>query len=114
MSLPVTQVSPNDLARRLYIGNLYYELKEEDIRNTFSPFGAIKSIDLSLEPGYVGYRILCTMTTRAVDVTVLMTTWTCILRRHGRSKGFCFLEYDGVQPFFALFLLVPAFSSPTH
>uniref|UniRef100_K3XBN5 RRM domain-containing protein n=1 Tax=Globisporangium ultimum (strain ATCC 200006 / CBS 805.95 / DAOM BR144) TaxID=431595 RepID=K3XBN5_GLOUD len=66
LNLPVTQVSPNDLARRLYIGNLYYELKEEDIRHTFSPFGAIKSIDLSLEPG------------------------------HGRSKGFCFLEYDDV------------------
>lgn len=45
-------MSPNDLARRLYIGNLYYELKEDDIRNTFTPFGVLKSIDLSLEPGY--------------------------------------------------------------
>ncbi|DBA05034.1 TPA: hypothetical protein N0F65_000722 [Lagenidium giganteum] len=66
MNLPSAQVSANDLARRLYIGNLYYELKEEDIRNAFAPFGAIRSIDLSMEPG-------------------------C-----GRSKGFCFLEYDDV------------------
>ncbi|TYZ57059.1 hypothetical protein PybrP1_010711 [[Pythium] brassicae (nom. inval.)] len=66
LNLPVTQVSPSDLARRLYIGNLYYDLKEDDIRNTFAPFGQIKSIDLSLEPG------------------------------HNRSKGFCFLEFEDV------------------
>jgi RNA recognition motif-containing protein len=53
LKLPNAQVSPTDLAKRLYIGNLYYDLREEDIRNTFSPFGAIHSIDLSLEPGYV-------------------------------------------------------------
>ncbi|KAE8998683.1 hypothetical protein PF011_g14948 [Phytophthora fragariae] len=62
----LASVSPNDLARRLYIGNLYYDLKEEDIRSAFAPFGAIHSIDLSLEPGA------------------------------SRSKGFCFLEYDDV------------------
>ncbi|CAI5747038.1 unnamed protein product [Peronospora destructor] len=66
LNLPGTKVSPNDLARRLYIGNLYYDLKEEDIRNAFAPFGVIHSIDLSLEPGA------------------------------SRSKGFCFLEYDDV------------------
>ncbi|CAI5701462.1 unnamed protein product [Peronospora effusa] len=66
LNLPGTNVSPNDLARRLYIGNLYYDLKEEDIRNAFAPFGVIHSIDLSLEPGA------------------------------SRSKGFCFLEYDDV------------------
>ncbi|KAG6615571.1 Poly(U)-binding-splicing factor PUF60 [Phytophthora cinnamomi] len=66
LNLPSAKVSPNDLARRLYIGNLYYDLKEEDIRSTFAPFGAIHSIDLSLEPGA------------------------------SRSKGFCFLEYEDV------------------
>ncbi|KAH7463536.1 Poly(U)-binding-splicing factor PUF60 [Phytophthora ramorum] len=66
LNLPSTKVSPNDLARRLYIGNLYYDLKEEDIRSAFAPFGAIHSIDLSLEPGA------------------------------SRSKGFCFLEYEDV------------------
>lgn len=52
LNLPSANVSPSDLARRLYIGNLYYDLKEEDIRSAFAPFGAIHSIDLSLEPGY--------------------------------------------------------------
>ncbi|KAI9913130.1 hypothetical protein PsorP6_005974 [Peronosclerospora sorghi] len=66
LNLPGTNISPNDLARRLYIGNLYYDLKEEDIRNAFAPFGLIHSIDLSLEPGA------------------------------SRSKGFCFLEYEDV------------------
>ncbi|KAF4317572.1 hypothetical protein BBO99_00006802 [Phytophthora kernoviae] len=66
LNLPSVKVSPNDLARRLYIGNLYYDLKEEDIRTTFAPFGAVHSIDLSLEPGA------------------------------SRSKGFCFLEYEDV------------------
>eukprot|EP00644_Phytophthora_capsici_P008651 jgi/Phyca11/111343/e_gw1.20.542.1 len=66
LNMPSARVSPNDLARRLYIGNLYYDLKEEDIRSAFAPFGAIHSIDLSLEPGA------------------------------SRSKGFCFLEYEDV------------------
>lgn len=66
LNVPGAKVSPNDLARRLYIGNLYYDLKEEDIRSAFAPFGAIHSIDLSLEPGA------------------------------SRSKGFCFLEYEDV------------------
>lgn len=66
LNVPGTNVSPTDLARRLYIGNLYYDLKEEDISNVFAPFGTIRSIDLSLEPGA------------------------------SRSKGFCFLEYEDV------------------
>ncbi|KAI9987128.1 hypothetical protein PInf_023003 [Phytophthora infestans] len=66
LNIPGTNVSPTDLARRLYIGNLYYDLKEEDISNVFAPFGTIRSIDLSLEPGA------------------------------SRSKGFCFLEYEDV------------------
>ncbi|KUF88535.1 m7GpppX diphosphatase [Phytophthora nicotianae] len=71
LNVPGAKVSPNDLARRLYIGNLYYDLKEEDISNVFAPFGTIRSIDLSLEPGLT-------------------------VRRASRSKGFCFLEYDDV------------------
>lgn len=46
-------MTPIEFAKRLYVGNLYYELKENDIRNFFAPFGAIHSIDLSMEPGYV-------------------------------------------------------------
>ncbi|KAL0585085.1 hypothetical protein ABG067_005222 [Albugo candida] len=65
-SLPSTSLTPIEFAKRLYVGNLYYELKENDIRNFFAPFGAIHSIDLSMEPGT------------------------------GRSKGFCFLEFDDV------------------
>lgn len=66
MNVSGALVSSNDLARRLYIGNLYYDLKEEDIRSVFAPFGSINSVDLSLEPGA------------------------------SRSKGFCFLEYEDV------------------
>nr|CCA25956.1 Poly(U)bindingsplicing factor PUF60 putative [Albugo laibachii Nc14] len=65
-SLPSTLFNPIEFAKRLYVGNLYYELKEDDIRNVFAPFGAIHSIDLSMEPGT------------------------------GRSKGFCFLEFNDV------------------
>ncbi|GLE04663.1 hypothetical protein PINS_up013642 [Pythium insidiosum] len=66
MSLPSAQVAATDLAKRVYVGNLYYELKENDIREYFAPFGSIHSIDLSMEPGI------------------------------GRSKGFCFIEYQDV------------------
>ncbi|KAJ0412299.1 hypothetical protein ATCC90586_009489 [Pythium insidiosum] len=66
LSLPNAQVAPTDLAKRVYVGNLYYELKENDVRDYFAPFGSIHSIDLSMEPGV------------------------------GRSKGFCFIEYQDV------------------
>ncbi|TMW58363.1 hypothetical protein Poli38472_009922 [Pythium oligandrum] len=66
LGLPTLQVTQADIAKRVYVGNLYYELKENDIRNWFSPFGSINSIDLSMEPGV------------------------------GRSKGFCFIEYEDV------------------
>jgi RNA recognition motif-containing protein len=49
---------------RIYVGSLYYEIKQEDVRALFSPFGPIRSIDLSLEPGTQ------------------------------RSKGYCFIEYE--------------------
>lgn len=49
---------------RIYVGSLYYEIKQEDVRALFSPFGVIRSIDLSLEPGTQ------------------------------RSKGYCFIEYE--------------------
>ncbi|KAJ0409210.1 hypothetical protein P43SY_006707 [Pythium insidiosum] len=52
LSLPNAQVAPTDLAKRVYVGNLYYELKENDVRDYFAPFGSIHSIDLSMEPGY--------------------------------------------------------------
>jgi RNA recognition motif-containing protein len=82
LNLQSTQVSPNDLARRLYIGNLYYDLKEEDIRGAFAPFGVIHSIDLSLEPGYT-----------QIDEVADELDWCCSA---SRSKGFCFLEYEDV------------------
>lgn len=89
MNLPLAQTSPNDLARRLYIGNLYYDLKEDDIRSVFAPFGSIKSIDLSVEPGYV---LKCQP---AIYGLGQLTSVYCYWDSCGRSKGFCFLEYDG-------------------
>lgn len=46
---------------RIYIGSLHYELGEAEIRMAFSPFGEIKSVDMSYEPNT------------------------------GKSKGYCFL-----------------------
>lgn len=88
LKLPSAQVSPSDLAKRLYIGNLYYDLKEEDIRNTFAPFGAIHSIDLSLEPGYADHI-------SHLVQPVQTSSRVCLCGSAARSKGFCFLEYEG-------------------
>lgn len=93
LKLPNTQVSPTDLAKRLYIGNLYYDLKEEDIRSTFAPFGAIHSIDLSLEPGYV-FCIGCQYLQKTPRLMVRLCALPDVVSA-SRSKGFCFLEYEG-------------------
>eukprot|EP00854_Cymbomonas_tetramitiformis_P001751 gene1751-2412_t len=50
-------------ARRIYIGNLHYDLAESDILLTFSPFGSIHKIDMPKDE----------------------TT--------GHHKGFCFIEF---------------------
>uniref|UniRef100_F6UF46 RRM domain-containing protein n=1 Tax=Ciona intestinalis TaxID=7719 RepID=F6UF46_CIOIN len=49
---------------RVYVGSIYYDLKEEIIRNAFSPFGPFKSINMSFDP-----------------IT-------------GKHKGFAFIEYE--------------------
>eukprot|EP00903_Cladosiphon_okamuranus_P021627 g19885.t1 len=49
--------------KRLYLGSLHYDLKENDIRAIFANFGALKLVDMSH------------------DATT------------GRHKGFCFIEY---------------------
>ncbi|CAK8689996.1 unnamed protein product [Clavelina lepadiformis] len=49
---------------RTYIGSIYYDLKEEVIRNSFSPFGPFKSVNMSFDP-----------------IT-------------GKHKGFAFIEYE--------------------
>jgi len=49
---------------RVYVGSIYYDLKEEIIRNAFAPFGPFKSINMSFDP-----------------IT-------------GKHKGFAFIEYE--------------------
>lgn len=35
---------------RLYVGNLYYNLTAEDIRQVFEPFGELAFVDMPMEP----------------------------------------------------------------
>jgi len=35
---------------RIYIGSIYYDVRDETIRQAFLPFGPIKSVDLSWDP----------------------------------------------------------------
>ena len=49
---------------RTYVGSIYYDLKEDIIRNAFAPFGPFKSINMSFDP-----------------IT-------------GKHKGFAFIEYE--------------------
>ena len=49
---------------QVYIGSITYDIKEEDIRNAFAPFGSFKSIDMPFDP------------------------------KTGKHKGFAFVEYE--------------------
>ena len=49
---------------RVYVGSIYYDLKEEVVRTAFAPFGPFKSVNMSFDP----------------------TT--------GKHKGFAFIEYE--------------------
>ena len=41
---------PSNGAARLYIGNLYFELTDSDVRAVFEPFGDIEEVELHREP----------------------------------------------------------------
>merc|ERR1712136_614021 len=49
---------------RVYVGSIYYDIKEEIVKEAFLPFGPIKSIDMSYDP---------------------------ITHKH---KGYCFIDFE--------------------
>eukprot|EP01138_Halocafeteria_seosinensis_P011183 gb/GECG01011422.1/.p1 GENE.gb/GECG01011422.1/~~gb/GECG01011422.1/.p1 ORF type:complete len:487 (+),score=89.35 gb/GECG01011422.1/:1-1461(+) len=57
-------VAKDALRRRIYVGNIYYEIREPELRSVFQPFGNITAVEMSNDP---------------------LT---------GKHKGYCFLEYD--------------------
>jgi len=38
------------MARRIYVGSLFYELNENDVKIPFSAFGVITKVDMPREP----------------------------------------------------------------
>lgn len=38
------------IRRRIYVGNIYYEIKEPELRSVFSPFGTITTVEMSNDP----------------------------------------------------------------
>lgn len=38
------------LMSRVYVGSLSFDLKEQNVRTIFGPFGPIKSINMSYDP----------------------------------------------------------------
>lgn len=60
----VAQLHAMSILCRIYIGSIYFELAESDIRRAFSPFGYIRVVSMTIDP-----------------IT-------------GHHKGYCFLEYE--------------------
>nr|XP_039262550.1 poly(U)-binding-splicing factor PUF60-like [Styela clava] len=49
---------------RVYVGSIYYDITQEQVRNSFTPFGPVKSMDMSFDP---------------------------ITHKH---KGYCFIDFE--------------------
>ncbi|ORX80721.1 hypothetical protein BCR32DRAFT_268691 [Anaeromyces robustus] len=49
---------------RIYVGSIFYDLTEQNIRSVFAPYGSIKSINLKIDPST------------------------------GKHNGYCFIDYD--------------------
>lgn len=49
---------------RVYVGSIYYDITQEQVRNAFTPFGPVKSMDMSFDP---------------------------ITHKH---KGYCFIDFE--------------------
>ena len=52
-SPPVLFPSQSVPGRRVYVGSLDYTVNEAIIRQLFSPFGTILSVDMPIDPAYV-------------------------------------------------------------
>jgi len=49
---------------RIYVGSIFYDLTEQNIRSVFAPYGSIKAINLKIDPST------------------------------GKHNGYCFIDYD--------------------
>ncbi|OUM67276.1 hypothetical protein PIROE2DRAFT_40219, partial [Piromyces sp. E2] len=48
----------------IYVGSIFYDLTEQNIRSVFAPYGSIKGINLKIDPST------------------------------GKHNGYCFIDYD--------------------
>lgn len=58
---------------RIYVGSIYYELKDDNIKAVFSPFGPIRSIDMSFDPQtqrHKGYAFIEYETPEAAQIAL--------------------------------------------
>ncbi|XP_062509427.1 poly(U)-binding-splicing factor PUF60-like isoform X2 [Corticium candelabrum] len=58
---------------RIYVGSIYYELKDENIKAVFTPFGPIRSIDMSFDPQtqrHKGYAFIEYETPEAAQIAL--------------------------------------------
>ncbi len=62
-----TQSQKSKYESRVYVGSLHYDIKESDVRALFESFGPIKFSEMQIDP---------------------LT---------GKSKGFCFLEFETIE-----------------
>lgn len=91
MALKAAASAPSNqqLACRIYVGSLNFELSEEDIKTAFSPFGPVKSVSLTKVGGVALFNMnpAHAHSPRAFFPTHTQDPLT------QRSKGFAFVEY---------------------
>uniref|UniRef100_A0A914S4R0 RRM domain-containing protein n=1 Tax=Parascaris equorum TaxID=6256 RepID=A0A914S4R0_PAREQ len=79
------------LMARVYIGSISFEVREEMIKNSFSVFGPIKSINMSWDAvtgvGFTQFTLL-------ISDVVAFSNENLISWQRLHHKGFAFLEYE--------------------
>jgi RNA-binding protein 39 len=75
---------------RLYVGNLYYNLTADDIRQVFEPFGELAFVDLPMEP-----QVNLTNCSGCPKRRRLTSPF-CV--KTNRSRGYAFVQYKELEP----------------
>ena len=93
--LPLEELQAVVLMSRVYVGsiNFHYQVKEEDLRQAFRPFGPIKDVAMSLDPvtrKHKGYAFVNYQMPEAAELAISQMNGAVFFDRNikvGRSMG---------------------------
>ena len=90
---------------RVYVGSINFDMKEDQVKQAFLPFGPIRSIDLAWDNVAMKHKVRCILSFNIPSVRVRVRARVCVRVRVCVSGLWPYLfAFSGFCPVFMLFL----------